>query len=204
MSYSQYNNNDIGNSILYMGYPDLVKLLAKNITPEIRSLVLDRLTLMNNQILSQQPQQNNQQGGYQPVSQSLDRNYSNQFDSFRPVTSNYRKKDVVELPHPSTDQYARGNTNYSIQSTSQEVRQNESIVNRGSYPKNNVPQQKPRNAPVKKVDIKPTIEFDLDDILDSIDRTEEEDDMDKRLKKLGMIQQKIMTNNERRKEKISK
>lgn len=186
--YSAYNNQ-----ISQMDYNSLVTALTKQISPEVRSIILERLVQMNNQLL------NRTQSIQAPKNIEPPRNIE------RPVMQNYRKKDAVEAPHPSMDPYARHN-NFNIQPT-----RNTSNTNFNPQPKNNANPQRTRIE-----------EFDIDDILGDINNSEdeldlklkklaiqkqktEEDDLDMKLKKLTNLKQKIIDDNRKKKaDKIPK
>ncbi len=67
-------------------YHELVNMLLQNITPEFRSMVLNKLVTYNNQLIKSQS-----------------------YDPARPSALNSRRKDVNELQHPSMYSNTRSN-----------------------------------------------------------------------------------------------
>jgi hypothetical protein len=86
-----------------MDYWNLVRTLMSQITPQVRSVILSRLTEMNNQLLL-----NNSQTGIQ--SNPLTGIQSNPLTG---IQSSSRKSDVTELPHPSQIYNPRSVPNYT-------------------------------------------------------------------------------------------
>lgn len=86
-------------------YMELVRALAKNITPEYRSIILTRLTQINNQLLGLSQQSINEnnhrrsQTYYNPLRDSSD--YQSK-DIMRPNTIAPKRKESVMMSHPAT------------------------------------------------------------------------------------------------------
>lgn len=189
----------------YMNYPTLVQLLSTNITPETRSNVLLQLTQMNNQLLSQQQFQFQNQSQSQSQVQPL-----HQFDLARPTPLNYRKKDAVELVHPSMEQNPRHMNSMPRPDFNFKPPHNNNPMGNYQQPipdlnRNLIPPNKSNQfIPTKNVPKKKEPELDLDDILKDInsgsdDISDEETELDLKLKQLMGLKQKIVNDSRRRK-----
>ncbi len=175
------------NNLDYMG---LVNMLLTQITPEIRSTVLERLTELNDQLLNNL---NNNTGNYNTINNDLARSGS----------LNTRKKDIIESLHPSLDQYRNMNINNNnitlqnpiplgipISSTNQF---NNNHLNTNSYINTNYNNTK---SQTKKI----INEFSLDDIIDDVN--EDNESLDEKLSKIKFLHGKILhEKKQRRKER---
>lgn len=90
MDYQHLQKNQIKN-LDYMG---LINMLMNQISPEIRAVVLERLTEMNNQLL-------------------VGNQINIQTDLARSGMLNFRKKEMTELQHPSWDKLKNPSTNFA-------------------------------------------------------------------------------------------
>src|SRR5579872_2652382 len=82
-----------------MDYWSLTRMLMSQITPQVRSVILSRLTEMNNQLLLSNSSNN------------LSNNLSN--NPLTGIQSSSRKSDVTELLHPSQIYNQRPTSNYT-------------------------------------------------------------------------------------------
>jgi len=192
--YSNYTNTD--NQIQYMDYSGLVQLLTTGISPETRSVVLAKLTQMNNQLLNQMQTQFQTQ-------------FQTQLDLSRPMSMSSKRKGATELQHPSMEQnlnsrhinpiprqeFKPHQTNFSNRPVDEKVR---------SVPFSNpVPSSKSKSIPIppkKNLDLDSDSELDIDDILRDINGSNSaESDLDQKLKQLTNLKQKILTDKQKRK-----
>lgn len=196
-SYADTNNNN-----QYTDYPSLVRLLTTNITPEARANVLSQLTQMNNHLLNQKQYQNQNLN----QNQNLGLNQT-QFDLSRPTSLNYRKKDAVELVHPSMEQNPRHmNTmprqDFNSRPIAQNNYQQPNLSNKHISSSKSVTIKKdfePKSVVRNSLEFEP--ELDIDDILNDINGGDnsEESELDLKLKQLAGLKQKIVNDSRRRK-----
>lgn len=145
-------------------YASLVNALTCQITPEYRAVILDKLVEINNQLLAK------------TQSSSRGNQFVNQSDPARSCILNPRKKDVSELQHPSTlaNSYTPSIVPITRPSHSHALSQTPS-----------------QYTPSIKKTIEP--EFNIDDIIDDFELSEETTSLDDKLNKLSSLHKKILS-----------
>ncbi len=159
-----------------MDYWSLVYMLMNQSTPEIRKLVLERLTEMNNQLLGS--------------------------DLSRLSTLNSRKKDTSEIPHPSLDfANSQGKNPLPIHIPINSTNPNTNFIpdrpnqySTNSY-QNKIPTTRPEANIYDKHQYDVCSEIDLDDIIEEIRGS---DPLDDKLAHIKKLYGKILTDKRRR------
>jgi len=175
------------NQINNMDYWSLVQTLSTQITPEYRSMILNRLVEMNNQLLSSTRNIPSDPIGL--TQHRSDRTVLNnpieptplrsgksvpQPDLSRSYTQNSRKKDISELQHPSMNlaQY-RGTNPLPL-----------------DLSRNFNTELEPKSSIEPKIDI--DIDIDIDDIIDDLNDPLV-DGLDQKLDRIKFLHTKILT-----------
>uniref|UniRef100_A0A6C0CA78 Uncharacterized protein n=1 Tax=viral metagenome TaxID=1070528 RepID=A0A6C0CA78_9ZZZZ len=160
-------------------YSELVNTLSQNITPEQRAVVLNKLTIMNQNLL-------NSAKVYAPVS----KNDGVEFKSSAPVRAgvpSHRKKDISELQHPSMYNNANNRMPTQIPDFRLSANDHQSRAVEDTYKKKR--SQRPADD-----------FFDIDDIIDDFSHIpkNEEISMEDKLKKLNSLHNKIIADKKQR------
>jgi len=194
MDYQYLQANQIKN----LDYWSLVNMLSTQISPETRTIILERLTYMNQQLL---------------MGSSL----NIQTDLSRAGMLNSKKKDITEQQHPSMDRLNykgqnplplnipmnASNTQYMPMNAFGQTNQinpvNPYLVSsQMSTPTPALLHPQPRQATQTPV----INEIDLDDIIDDLNDEQQTDDLDDKLFKIKNLHHKIITDKrQRRKER---
>lgn len=173
------------NQIKQLDYFSLVNMLLGQISPEVRSTVLIRLTEMNDRLLS------GMQSGVQP-------------DLSRAGALNSRKKDLTEIQHPSLDQYSyKGHNpiplNFPCADDRLSMDPSASFYQQNNFPRTDTVKNKlnifPNNKITEDYNYKEK-EIDLDEIIDDIGY--EQDYLDDKLLKIKNLHNKIISDKKRR------
>lgn len=194
--YFRYMDYQIKNS----DYWTLVNMLMTQITPDIRKLILDRLTEMNDQLMLPLINLNYLGGQHQQLQNS-------QPDLSRINNNKSKKKDMIEIPHPSLSQLNYvGQNQFSdpfIKSplsnqSNQSNKSNQSGLNQSNLNQSNLNQSglNPSNQFEKYNAID---EIDLDDIIN--DLHDEPDNLDEKLEIIKTLHNKILADKRNRRKK---
>ena len=217
MNTIQINNSD---------YWTLVNMLMNQITPDVRKLILDRLTEMNNQLIigtsSQTLLSGNKinsvsEGNQLPIRSDA---WQIQPDLARSSVMNSRKKDISEMQHPSLDflntkgqnplplQFNMNSYQMPVMDQTLYTSDRSTISTRQMtlpcQSRNlNTPGTREQALPKNKkqynaqIDNEYTNEIDLDDIIEEIHN--EPDELDEKLMRIKKLYAKIITDKRRRK-----
>lgn len=169
-----YNNIQY-NQIKHMDYWGLVNTLTNQISPETRSMVLDKLVEMNNSLLT--------------TSSGV------QMDLSRSTMLNSRKKDVTEIQHPSLDLFNNKGANPLPMGLPTSYNQ---MVNNQMTSGHN---QMTTNHNQMTSNYNQIEDIDLDDIIEDV-LNDEVDDLDSKLNYIKNLHSKIIT--DRRNKRASK
>jgi hypothetical protein len=153
-------------SVKFMNYNNLCDLLYKKITPLQRTLVLARLTEINNHLI-----------GKTGIIKD---------DIARSGTLHSRRNDVTEVIHPSMNS------------------DNRNFVN--PIPVNFAPNTlaKPHTFPPPNKYTPTRITDSLDDIIDGLDFSESDDDLESRLNDIFLLQKKIVRDKRSHQQSLTK
>lgn len=155
-----------------MDYWSLVNMLMNQITPETRAIILEKLTEMNNSLLSKNKMM-------------CERNL--EMDLSRTISMNSRKKDLDEQIHPSLDIYRNNSTQHNI--LENPIPLNIPINSNNQFMNDKYKYEKTNNYQQKDTQI------DLDDIIHDID----DDMLNEKLDKIKNLYQKIISDKKKRK-----
>jgi hypothetical protein len=168
-------------------YSDLVNMLSQNITPEQRAVVLNKLTVINQNLL-------NSTKVYAPVS----KNDGVEFKPTAPVRAgvpSHRKKDISELQHPSV--YNNGSSRMPTQFPDFRLATDDHASSRTLTEKKHSQRSRRCEVPVIEDIVN---DFDIDEIIDDFShvRKNEESSIEDKLKKLSMLHTKIIADKKQR------
>ena len=159
-----------------MDYWSLVNMLMNQITPETRAIILEKLTEMNNSLLSK-----NNISGKTIYERNLE------MDLSRTSSMNARKKDLDEQIHPSLDIYRNNSVQHKI--LENPIPLNIPINSNNQYVNDHYKYEKTNNYQQTDKQI------DLDDIIHDID----DDMLNEKLDRIKHLYQKIISDKKKRK-----